>query len=50
LRFEKCDLNNSVILGCDLSGVDIKDCTLKGMKINGIEVTELFKVFESSAK
>ena len=50
LRFEECDLNNSVIIGCDLSGVEIKDCHLEGMKINGIEVTELLRVFESIAK
>ena len=50
LRFENCDLNNSSIIGCDLTGVEIKECTLEGMKINGIEVTVLLKVFESSAK
>jgi len=47
LRFENCDLNNSIINECDLSGVEIKGCTLEGMKINGIEVTELLRVFQS---
>lgn len=50
LRFDCCDLNNSSITNCDLSSVEIKNCVLEGMKINGIEVTELLKVFEASGK
>jgi uncharacterized protein YjbI with pentapeptide repeats len=50
MRFENCDMNNSFIIGCDLSGVEIKDCTLEGMKINGIEVIKLLKAFQSSEK
>ncbi len=47
IRFDCCDLNNSSITRCDLSGVEIKDCMLEGMKINGVEVTELLKAYES---
>lgn len=50
MRFENCDLNNSLIFECDLSGVEIKGCNLEGMKINGIEVTELIKFYESASK
>jgi uncharacterized protein YjbI with pentapeptide repeats len=50
MLFEKCDMNNSFIIGCDLSGVEIKDCILEGMKINGISVIKLLEVFQASEK
>ena len=50
LRFENCDLNNSIIKDCDLTGVEIYECSIEGKKINGIEVTDLLKVFEKFSK
>jgi len=50
LRFENCDLNNSLFMECNLSGVEINNCSLEGMKINGIEVLALIKVYESATK
>src|SRR5579863_1785526 len=43
LRFENCDLNNSIITNCNLSGVSISNCNLTGMKIDGIPVEDLLR-------
>ncbi len=47
LKFENCYLAGSVIIDCNLSNVEIADCNLTGMKINGIEVGELLRVYKS---
>ncbi|HEY2582621.1 MAG TPA: pentapeptide repeat-containing protein [Mucilaginibacter sp.] len=46
LKFENCDLNNSIIADCNLSGVTIDDCNLGEMKINGILVDDLLKAYK----
>ncbi|OAB47155.1 pentapeptide repeat-containing protein [Paenibacillus antarcticus] len=48
LRFENCNLENSQILDCNLSGIDIHDCKLDSMRINGILVVDLLKVYEKT--
>ena len=45
LKFENCDLNGSTITDCNLSNVNITDCNLNGMRINGILVVDLLKVY-----
>lgn len=50
LRFEDCDLHNSLIEDCNLSGIEIVNCTTTGMKINGVLISELFKAYESSRR
>ena len=46
LKFEDCDLSNSIITNCNLSGVTIDDCNLNGTKINGILLEELLKEYQ----
>lgn len=46
LKFENCDLQGSTITDCNLSDVNITDCDLNGMKINGINVAELIRVYQ----
>ncbi len=48
LRFEDCNLTGSTITDCNLSGVIIADCNIQGMKINGILVEDLLKVYASN--
>lgn len=48
IRFEYCELRGSQISNCDLTNVEILDCKLMGMKINGIPVEELLRVYESA--
>jgi uncharacterized protein YjbI with pentapeptide repeats len=43
VRFENCDLNNSIFTQCDLSYVEINDCNISGLKINGILIEDLLK-------
>lgn len=45
LRFEDCDLHNSSIKNCDLSGVEFADCNFEAARIDGILVTELLKAY-----
>jgi uncharacterized protein YjbI with pentapeptide repeats len=46
VRFENCDLNNSMFTDCNLSGVAITQSNLKGKTINGVEVEELLKAYK----
>jgi uncharacterized protein YjbI with pentapeptide repeats len=50
LRFEDCDLNNSMFTNCNLSGITIVDCNIEDMKINGITARELLASYEKSKK
>ena len=43
LKMEDCYLVNSVIVNCDLSGVEIKDCNIKGLTIDGVDVSRLLE-------
>jgi uncharacterized protein YjbI with pentapeptide repeats len=43
LKFENCELNDSMIKNCNLSNVKIVKCDISGMKINGILVEKLLK-------
>ncbi|TWI98815.1 hypothetical protein JN11_03003 [Mucilaginibacter frigoritolerans] len=45
LKFEDCELGESTITNCNLTGVSIDKCELKGMKINGILVEDLLKAY-----
>ena len=46
LKFEDCDLNNSIITNCNLSGLTIDDCNLSGMTINGVPVEAMLKAYK----
>lgn len=50
LRFEHCDMHNSVIEACNLNGIEIVNCQTSGMKINGVLISDLFKAYESSRR
>jgi hypothetical protein len=50
LRFEDCDLNNSIITTCDLSGVVLTDCNISGMVINDIPVDKLLAGYKKINK
>ena len=50
LRFEDCDLNNSMFTDCNLTGVTIAYCNLKGMKINGIPVEDMLNAHNNAKK
>jgi uncharacterized protein YjbI with pentapeptide repeats len=43
VRFENCDLNNSIFNNCNLEGVAISGCNIRGLMINGINIEELLK-------
>ncbi|WP_025025953.1 GNAT family N-acetyltransferase [Caldalkalibacillus mannanilyticus] len=43
---ERCDLRNSRIIDSNLKNVEIEGCDITGMKISGILVSELLKVYE----
>jgi uncharacterized protein YjbI with pentapeptide repeats len=45
LKFEDCNLENSVIINCNLSGVELKDCNITGLTIDGIDVGMLLKEY-----
>lgn len=45
LKFEDCNLENSVITNCNLSGVELKDCNITGLTIDGIDVGTLLKEY-----
>lgn len=44
IRFENCDLNDTVFRDCDLSNVDIVDCNISGLRIQGILIEELLEL------
>lgn len=40
MHFEEAELNDSVFIRCNLSGVAIQQCQVEGMKIDGIAVND----------
>lgn len=46
VRFKTSDLSTAVFEECDLSGADFRDCKVDTMRINGIPVGELLKLYE----
>jgi uncharacterized protein YjbI with pentapeptide repeats len=45
LKMEDCYLVNSVVVNCDLSGVEIRDCNIKGLTIDGVDVSRLLEEY-----
>lgn len=45
VKFEDCDLNSSKISNCNLANVEIEECNITGMKINGILIEDLLKLY-----
>lgn len=45
ITIERCDLQESEILGCNLKNVNIKNCDISGMKINEISVEEMMDFY-----
>lgn len=48
LRFEECYFGGSSFTNCNLENVEIDNCQLTGLKINGILVKELLKIYDKS--
>lgn len=46
ITFERCDLTESTLSNCVLRGVNIQDCDITDMKINGISVEELLRIYQ----
>lgn len=46
VRFKSSDLSTAIFEGCDMSGADFRDCKVDTMRINGIPVGELLKLYE----
>ncbi|MFD0589916.1 DinB family protein [Paenibacillus sp. GCM10027627] len=46
VRFVYSDLSEAIFDECDLSGAELNLCRTEGMRINGISVDELLKVYE----
>jgi uncharacterized protein YjbI with pentapeptide repeats len=47
IRFDHCDLTGSAFTDCNFKNVEIRNSILDGMKINGIPVEELLKLYEN---
>lgn len=45
IRFENCYFGGSAITNCNLENIEISDCNLKGMKIDGILVEDLLRIY-----
>ena len=41
VRFENCDLRDSIIRNCNLENLEIENCNVNGLKINGMLLTDL---------
>ncbi|MBS2968445.1 GNAT family N-acetyltransferase [Metabacillus sp. KIGAM252] len=50
VTFERCDLNGSRFVECNLQDVEIQQSDLSGMRINGVSVKELFDAYERNVK
>ncbi|WP_394579057.1 GNAT family N-acetyltransferase [Cytobacillus firmus] len=48
ISFNGCNLEGSKITNCCLKNVEISESSMSGMKINGIPVEELLRVFEQN--
>lgn len=46
VRFKSSDLSTAIFENCDMSGADFRDCKVDTMRINGIPVGELLKLYE----
>ncbi|WP_238403409.1 pentapeptide repeat-containing protein [Paenibacillus mesophilus] len=47
VRFDRCDLNRSIMTNCDLSDIEITNCNISGLKINGILIEDLIREYEN---
>jgi len=45
LKFEDCNLMNTVIENCNLSGVELNNCNIKGLKIDGVDISALLEEY-----
>lgn len=50
LSFERCDLEGSKFIDCNLKNIDIQQSEFSGMKINGILVEELLEAYYQVTK
>ncbi|OMF54908.1 GNAT family N-acetyltransferase [Paenibacillus sp. FSL R5-0490] len=48
ISFNRCNLEGSKITNCCLKNVEISESSMSGMKINGIPVEELLRVYEQN--
>lgn len=46
VRFQTSDLSTAIFENCDMSGADFRDCKVDTMRINGIPVGEMLKLYE----